>query len=85
MPKEIIVGEVIYWDDKALADGDGEERLINVGWGTGHIVQIATSSRASITHDTLHDGFWVNIDRDGINELIRALRKARDRTYGRDE
>lgn len=31
------------------------------------------------------DGFYVTMDRDGINRLIRNLRRARDQAYGRDE
>lgn len=30
-------------------------------------------------------GVWVDLDRGGCNRLIRALRKARDAAYGRDE
>lgn len=28
---------------------------------------------------------WIDLDRHTINELIRALRKARDEAFGRDE
>lgn len=31
------------------------------------------------------DGFYVTLNRDGINRLIRNLRRARDQAYGRDE
>jgi hypothetical protein len=31
------------------------------------------------------DGQYIDLDRDQINELIRALRQARDKAYGRDE
>ncbi len=31
------------------------------------------------------DGWHVTLDRDGVNRLIRSLRKARDAVYGRDE
>lgn len=31
------------------------------------------------------DGFFVDVDRRGINDLIRHLRRARDQAYGRDE
>ncbi len=31
------------------------------------------------------NGMYVNLDRRGINELIRTLRRARDQAYGRDE
>lgn len=30
-------------------------------------------------------GFYVDLDRRGINELIRVLRRARDAAYGKDE
>ena len=30
-------------------------------------------------------GLWGSLDRDKVNELIRVLRKARDRSFGRDE
>lgn len=31
------------------------------------------------------DSIWGNFGRDGINRMIRMLRKARDEAYGRDE
>lgn len=34
---------------------------------------------------TVMDGFYVTVDRRGINDLIRHLRRARDQAYGRDE
>ena len=30
-------------------------------------------------------GLWGELDRKGCNDLIRALREARDKAYGRDE
>lgn len=30
-------------------------------------------------------GLWTTLDRDGINRLIRVLRRARDQAFGRDE
>ena len=33
----------------------------------------------------VQEGFYVNLDRRGINELIRVLRRARDQAFGRDE
>lgn len=35
--------------------------------------------------DSPHPGWFVQLDRAGINNLIRNLRKARDEAYGRDE
>lgn len=31
------------------------------------------------------DSIWAALNRKGINDLIRALRRARDQAYGRDE
>ncbi len=31
------------------------------------------------------DGFYVDLDRNAINTLIRNLRRARDQAFGRDE
>jgi hypothetical protein len=30
-------------------------------------------------------GFYVSLDRKGVNDLIRYLRRARDQAFGRDE
>ncbi len=35
------------------------------------------------THFT--DGMYIDLDRQGINKLIRNLRRARDQAFGRDE
>lgn len=79
MPKEIVLGEQLT-DDEA-------EGLVQVGWQDWPIshVQVATFSRAKVTHETIWDGFFVTLDRHQINQLIRNLRKARDRAFGRDE
>jgi hypothetical protein len=34
---------------------------------------------------TVADGFYVDLDRSGINKMIRDLRRARDQAFGRDE
>lgn len=31
------------------------------------------------------EGFYIDLDRAGINNLIRYLRRARDQSFGRDE
>ena len=33
----------------------------------------------------VRSGFYVPLDRRGVNELIRTLRRARDQAYGKDE
>lgn len=35
------------------------------------------------THFT--DGYYVDLDRRAVNDLIRKLRRARDQAFGRDE
>lgn len=35
--------------------------------------------------EAMHNGFYVELDRGGINDLIRILRRARDQAFGRDE
>jgi hypothetical protein len=54
-----------------------------VGWGKGH---------ANINLGTVHDhpqeerGVFIDIKNRGeVNQLIRALRRARDQAFGRDE
>jgi len=61
---------------------------------TGH-VQIATINQSSEMKledggtpdnpDGLFYGWHATLDREGINRIIRSLRKARDSVYGRDE
>lgn len=82
MPAEYVRGVTIPNDD------DLAESLAKVAWGEGH-VQIATMVRDIETGEFLTpdsaEGWYIDLDRRGINELIRRLRQARDRAYGRDE
>ena len=65
-----------------------------VRYYTGQDVQIGVQRSREIpegaTGDAANawdelDGTWHDLDRSGINNLIRALREARDKAYGRDE
>jgi elongation factor P hydroxylase len=40
---------------------------------------------AAVMRKVWADGFYVSMDRNGINKLIRNLRRARDQAFGRDE
>lgn len=69
------------------------EDVIHVGWSnfTDGWVQVASLRSETIpdgpagpAHLSQPVGLYVNLDRKGINDLIRALRKARDRTFGSD-
>ncbi len=54
----------------------------------GGITITATGSTPGGTTDEdgwAWDGQFPDLDRHGINQLIRALREARDKAFGRDE
>lgn len=53
---------------------DGEQP---VGFVLGDLVELQGTRSQS--------GWYVDLDRKGINDLIRVLRKARDQAFGRDE
>lgn len=65
-----------------------DNTVVRVGWSpeTGD-VQIATLNMDVYTQD-LHSpagGWFLNLDRRGLNELIRVARRARDAAFGKDE
>jgi hypothetical protein len=69
------------------------EDTIHVGWSnfTDGWVQVASLRSETILgtpnapeHLSQPSGLYVNLDREGLNRLIRALRKARDRAFGAD-
>lgn len=77
---------------ETVGDLAGTGFRVEVGWRRGDDVQIATTNPDSpLTQDdgdptekTSVNGWWVTLDRDGINKLIRDLRRARDQAYGQD-
>lgn len=76
MPKELVYGRT----------NGTQPPVVHVGWGprgAGDYVQLATlpPTSSDVDYDTCQ---YVDLDRDGINRLIRALRRARDRAYGAD-
>jgi hypothetical protein len=77
MPKQII------WKTEETKTGDVVPCLM---WGRdGSYVTLGT---APVTADAEIDhaaGHWANLDRTQLNDLIRAARRARDQTFGRDE
>jgi len=88
MPKEIVRGcEPLV--SRPAEDGGVEvleEGLVTVGWHADlEHVQVATISRHPVTFEVINEGLYVNLDRRGINDLIRNLRRARDQAYGKDE
>lgn len=97
MPKEIVYGEVSYDEDTDLSTPKEESMYVHVGWSKYGFVQVATVAPKGaiapfdeeqgrhIIAGGLEPGWFVSLDRDGINALIRNLRKARDAAFGRDE
>jgi len=86
----VISSESLPNDDQAI--------VVQVTWATGRDVQLSTVLVNSATRETVtmsvddgedgweFDGGWyATINRRQINELIRALRRARDQAFGRDE
>lgn len=96
MPKEYVYGDPQAVPETSDSpDAQSETPVIDVGWSreAGH-VQIASRLRECELFFDPDDlsatipasyGYYVALDRGGINDLIRTLRKARDQSFGRDE
>lgn len=77
MPRELIYNR--------STDETGPQNHAEVGWcrhrdDDRHHVQVGILG----PEDSRSDARYVSLDRDGINRLIRALRKARDQAFGTD-
>lgn len=93
MPKENTYGSELPFGPESSAQG-----VVEVAWSrepAGH-VQVAAKlfnddGSQAMTKDEADrrklwsQGFYVDLDRDGINRLIRNLRRARDQAFGKDE
>lgn len=83
MPRESVSG----------TDADGYQ--VKVGWEREQHVQLGVCGPIEIEFRQPlpegvsvagpYDGLWLTLDRRGINDLIRHLRRARDAAFGRDE
>lgn len=95
MPKELI-----YSDTPAFVrDEDGNEtpasaqppssgqpvyhRGVMVGWSRSKYVEVGVGVFSPAT-EVGAESHYTTLDRDGINRLIRTLRKARDAAFGAD-
>lgn len=80
MPKEMIYSEGHSPDDNSH---------LRVGWTKGLEVQVATVNPDVPSQfegqPTDSNGWFITLDRRGVNEAIKALRTARDQAFGRDE
>lgn len=69
-------------------DSGPAESRVRVGWTPGREhVEVATLAQDGqvLQPGPEANGWFVQLDRTGINDLIRGLRQARDKAYGRDE
>ena len=88
MPKEVVRA-----DAGAPPDAIGGYTVVEIGWnretGTVQLVTKALNDLGGRLSDDegIHytDGMYAHLDRRGINDLIRHLRRARDAAFGRDE
>jgi hypothetical protein len=91
MPKELV-----YSDTYPYSTTEPARSVVDIRWSreSSH-VQIATrcvdaSTEATYKNEEFStlsaaDGWYLDLDRRAINELIRKLRRARDQAFGRDE
>lgn len=81
MPKELIFQKTKH------GDPDTQGTVARIGWSreTGH-VELATvrDDSQKLEPGPEANGWFMQLDRDGINRLIRTLRKARDQAFGAD-
>lgn len=91
MPKEYIPGQYVYFESE---DSEPEQSVVCVKWSkeTGDLQIVTRLREAEVFYDEDKNapiparyGWYVDLDRKGINELIRVLRRARDQAFGRDE
>jgi hypothetical protein len=73
MPKENIEGTSRYKDSR-----------LEIGWSRqgSNTVEVALNHEVNSPEERF--ATWVNLDRDGVNRAIAALRRARDQVFGKD-
>lgn len=91
MPKEIVNSK--YYGQEVLDVNTGlsvrvEPTHLHVGWTKDRehveVAVINTDIRSEYPGDTTQ-GWFMQLDRDGCNRAIKAIRKARDDAFGRDQ
>lgn len=78
------------WVGDDPRDGDARRRapvqrhVAVVGWSPDQFVEVGIDTTRNGSRDPGSGGQYATFDRQGINRLIRTLRKARDAAYGSD-
>lgn len=85
MPKEVVHDSTQYSGEYPT-----REVIAEVRWSRdSEYVQLATALVEMADHSPVvrevQGGWYANLNRTGINDMIRNLRKARDQAFGRDE
>ena len=90
MPKETVYGELLTFED-GEEESEDERPIAQVRWSreSGDVQLVTRKKGYEIAGPddelTYAYGMYVDLDRRGINDLIRHLRRARDQAFGRDE
>lgn len=96
MPKESVYGSPLAFDEN-----DPRKAIVEVRWNRDQYVQVVSKcvdaqtgadgvrvmsdATGTDVREISLGGFYVDLDRQAINDLIRHLRRARDQAFGRDE
>lgn len=57
---------------------------LRVGWDD-YYPRVMVGVEHNDHEDRVDDGMFLNLDRQQVNDLIKVLRRARDRVFGADE
>ena len=96
MPKEYVYGlRLPFVPETSNSPCENRSPVVVVGWDreAGDVQLVSRLREREVFFDPDNPdapipceyGFHVSLDRRGINDLIRHLRKARDQAFGRDE
>lgn len=85
MPKE-----VVHNSEQYSGDYPTQNCIAEVRWSRdSEYVQVATVLVELADHSPVRreveGGWYLNLSRTGINDLIRHLRRARDQAFGKDQ
>lgn len=74
-------------EDIPLPEGTDNSKVyrrgVKVGWSRNRYVEIGVA-QIMVSTEMTEAGIFLSLDRDGINELIRSLQRARNAAFGKD-